>query len=139
MQVKKLDHVNVHTTNLGGMVEWYGRVLGMPSGERPPFPFPGAWLYCGGEPTVHLVGVDSVTKPEGLPQLEHFAFSATGLEEFMGRLERNKVRHEARKVPRSGSVQVNIWDPDGNHIHVDFPPEESAGVALKEVATGGMR
>jgi catechol 2,3-dioxygenase-like lactoylglutathione lyase family enzyme len=139
MQVKKLDHVNVHTTNVDRLVEWYGRVLGMRAGDRPPFPFPGAWLYCGGEPTVHLVGVDKVARPEGLPQLEHFAFSATGLEEFMGRLDREGIRYEARKVPRSGSVQVNIWDPDGNHIHVDFPPEESAGIELKEVATGGMR
>jgi catechol 2,3-dioxygenase-like lactoylglutathione lyase family enzyme len=139
MQIKKLDHVNVHTANLAGMVEWYVRVLGMRSGERPPFAFPGAWLYCGGEPTVHLVGVDAVPKTEGLLQLEHFAFSATGLEEFVGRLERDKVRYEARKVPRSGAVQVNVWDPDGNHIHIDFPPEESGGIELKEVRTGGMR
>ena len=62
MQVKKLDHVNVHTANLAGMVEWYGRVLGMRSGDRPPFAFLGAWLYCGGEPTVHLVGVDKVAR-----------------------------------------------------------------------------
>lgn len=139
MQVRKLDHVNVHTANLASLVEWYGRVLGMRSGERPPFPFPGAWLYCGGEPTVHLVGVDKLAKTEGLLQLEHFAFSATGLKEFLARLARNGVRYEARKVPRSGAVQVNIWDPDGNHIHVDFAPEESAGIEVQEVTTGGMR
>ena len=139
MQVRKLDHVNVHTANLASLVEWYGRVLGTRSGERPPFPFPGAWLYCGGEPTVHLVGVDKLAKTEGLLQLEHFAFSATGLKEFVGSLERDKVRYEARKVPRSGAVQVNVWDPDGNHIHVDFAPEESAGIELQEVTTGGMR
>ena len=140
MQVTKLDHVNVHTANLDAMVAWYGRVLGMRAGERPPFPFPGAWLYCGEEPVVHLVGVDEQPeKPGKLPQLEHFAFSAKGLEEFVGRLQSDKVRYEARKVPRSGSVQVNIWDPDGNHIHVDFAPEESAGFDLQEVATGGMR
>jgi catechol 2,3-dioxygenase-like lactoylglutathione lyase family enzyme len=138
MQVRKLDHVNVHTANLAGMMEWYGRVLGMRSGDRPPFPFPGAWLYCGGEPTVHLVGVDEEPQTTGL-KLEHFAFSATGLKEFMGRLERDRVRFEARKVPRSGAVQVNVWDPDGNHIHVDFSPEESVGIELKEVTTGGMR
>ena len=47
MQVKKLDHVNIHTANVDRMVEWYDRVLGMKAGNRPPFPFPGAWLYCG--------------------------------------------------------------------------------------------
>ena len=139
MQVKKLDHVNVHTANVDRLVEWYGRVLGMHPGDRPPFPFPGAWLYCGGEPTVHLVGVDKVAKTEGVLQLEHFAFSASGLKEFVDRLQRDAVRYEARKVPRSGAVQVNVWDPDGNHIHVDFAPEESAGFELEEVTTGGMR
>ena len=112
----------------------------LPTGERPPFPFPGAWLYCGAEPVVHLVGVsEQPEKPGKLPQLEHFAFSAKGLREFVGRLQSDKVRYEARKVPRSGSVQVNVWDPDGNHIHVDFAPEESAGIDLQEVTTGGMR
>ena len=50
MQVKKLDHVNIHTANVDRLVEWYDRVLGMKAGNRPPFPFPGAWLYCGGSP-----------------------------------------------------------------------------------------
>jgi catechol 2,3-dioxygenase-like lactoylglutathione lyase family enzyme len=138
MQVRKLDHVNIHTANVDRMVEWYGRVLGMPAGERPPFPFPGAWLYCGSEPTVHLVGVADQPKTEGL-QIEHFAFSASGLKEFMARLQRDKERYEARRVPRSQGVQVNVWDPDGNHIHIDFEGAETAGVELAEVTTGGMR
>mgnify|MGYP002137710046 CR=1 FL=1 len=29
----------------------------MKAGNRPPFPFPGAWLYTGDHPAVHLVGV----------------------------------------------------------------------------------
>jgi catechol 2,3-dioxygenase-like lactoylglutathione lyase family enzyme len=139
MQVQKLDHVNIHTANLDRMVEWYGRVLGMHAGPRPPFSFPGAWLYCGDQATVHLVGVDHVPKAEGLLQLEHFAFTATGFKEFVARLEREKVRFEARKVPRTDGVQVNVWDPDGNHIHIDFAGPETAGVELQEVTAGGMR
>jgi catechol 2,3-dioxygenase-like lactoylglutathione lyase family enzyme len=106
MQVKKLDHVNIHTANVDKLVQWYDRVLGMKAGDRPPFPFPGAWLYCGGEPTIHLLGVDKQPETTGL-RLEHFAFSASGLTEFMGRLKRDSVRYDARKVPRSGEVQVN--------------------------------
>ena len=37
--MKRLDHVNVRTANLDGMVEWYGRMLGMHPGPRPDFPF----------------------------------------------------------------------------------------------------
>ena len=138
MQVHKLDHVNIHTANVERMVEWYGRVLSMPAGERPPFSFPGAWLYCGAQATVHLVGVDEQPQTTGI-RLEHFAFTATGLKEFMGRLQREGVRYDARKVPRSGAVQINVWDPDGNHIHIDFSPEESAGVEVEEVNIGVMR
>jgi catechol 2,3-dioxygenase-like lactoylglutathione lyase family enzyme len=137
MQVKKLDHVNIHTANVGRMVEWYDRVLGMRAGDRPPFPFPGAWLYCGGEPTIHLVGVGKQPETTGL-QLEHFAFSATGLNDFMERLKRENVRYDARKVPRSEGVQINVWDPDGNHIHIDFEGAETAGVEFKDVDVTAM-
>ena len=73
MQLERLDHVNVRTANLAAMVAWYERVLGMRSGARPPFPFPGAWLYIGDHACVHLVGV---AKPqEGRePRLEQGRF-----------------------------------------------------------------
>jgi catechol 2,3-dioxygenase-like lactoylglutathione lyase family enzyme len=138
MQVNRLDHVNIHTADVARMVEWYGRVLGMPAGDRPPFSFPGAWLYSGGLPTVHLVGLREQPKVAGL-QLEHFAFSATGLRDFVERLQSQGVRYDARKVPSSGAVQINVWDPDGNHIHIDFSPEESNGFDVEETGLSVMR
>ena len=54
----KLDHVNVRTASVELMRAWYVRVLGLKDGWRPPFPFPGAWLYAGNDPIVHLVGVE---------------------------------------------------------------------------------
>jgi hypothetical protein len=110
----------------------------MPAGDRPPFSFPGAWLYCGDQATVHLVGLDKQPQVSDVT-LEHFAFTATGLKEFVGRLQRERVRYDARKVPRSGAVQINVWDPDGNHIHIDFSPEESAGVDVEETSMSAMR
>lgn len=127
MQIGQLDHVNVRTANLAAMVEWYERVLGMPSGNRPPFSFPGAWLYCSGHPAVHLVGVSETPRDEDV-KLEHFAFSAKGIKGFLQRLKQDGVAHEVRTVPGFGTIQVNLWDPDGNHIHVDFAPEEGAGL-----------
>ncbi len=137
MQVKKLDHVNIHTANVERMAQWYERVLGMPAGDRPPFPFPGAWLYCGSEPAVHLVGVDKQPQTTGL-QVEHFAFSAVGFKDFLARLEKHNVRYDARRVPRSDGVQINVWDPDGNHIHIDFAGAETAGVDFQEVDATAM-
>ncbi len=127
MQIGKLDHVNVRTSKVEAMAAWYDRVLGMKSGKRPPFPFPGAWLYAGDHPAVHLVGVDAEPANDD-PKVEHFAFSASGLRAFVERLKRDGEKHDIRVVPGFGIVQVNVWDPDGNHIHIDFAPNE-AGAA----------
>ncbi len=123
MQLGTLDHVNVRTAKVATMRAWYVRVLGMVDGDRPPFPFPGAWLYAGTNPVVHLVGVgDEPANTD--PKLEHFAFSATGLTSFREKLDRLGEAYEVRVVPGLGIVQFNVWDPDGNHIHIDFLPSE---------------
>jgi len=128
MELGRLDHVNIRTANLEEMVRWYGEVLGMPSGERPPFTFPGAWLYAGDYPVVHLVGVEAVAGAAD-PTLEHFAIRATGLADLVGRLKAKGVAHSIDKVPGIEVVQVNLRDPDGNHIHIDFDQAEMADLA----------
>ena len=124
MQLNKLDHVNIRTANLDNMVAWYRDVLGMESGDRPPFPFPGAWLYAGDHAAVHLVGVDEA--PQSVePNIEHFAMSATGLADFVERLKVSGTEFRAVRVPGINILQINVYDCDGNHIHIDFSPEEA--------------
>lgn len=136
MRIGTLEHVNIQTARLAEMVAWYDRILGMPAGWRPEFPFPGAWLYTGDQkPTVHLVGVDR--EPPGGLKLEHFAFAATGLKDFLARLEAERVKYDLIAVRDAGLVQVNVRDPDGNHIHVDFRLSEADGLpagAVREFA-----
>ena len=52
-----LDHVNIRTARLAELRRFYVEGLGLTDGARPPFRFPGAWLYCGDQAAVHLVGV----------------------------------------------------------------------------------
>lgn len=128
MPLAKLDHVNLRTANLADMVTFYTEVLGMTLGPRPPFGFGGAWLYCGGQATVHLVEVADPPAPEGELRLEHFAFSASGLADFLGFLKARGTDYRIGVVPGFDIIQVNIHDPDGNHIHVDFAAAEAASV-----------
>jgi catechol 2,3-dioxygenase-like lactoylglutathione lyase family enzyme len=126
----RLDHVNVRTMNVEAMTAWYERVLGLVNGPRPPFGFPGAWLYAGEFPIVHLVGMKS--QPVNTdPTLEHFAVSSTGMIEFIAHLEKLGERYDLRYVPGYRIPQVNVWDPDGNHIHVDFPVAEGEAYAKR--------
>ena len=57
-------------------------------------------------------------------KLEHFAFSATGSKSFISRLDANGIQHRTVSLPDVQLLLVNLWDPDGNHIHVDFPLDE---------------
>ena len=126
MQLGKLDHVNIRTVRLEMLVDWYTKVLGMRAGARPDFPFAGAWLYAGDAAAVHIVGIDG---PEGVGseaelRLEHFAFTASGRAEFEARLDALGEAYRRVDIPSFNLVQINIHDPDGNHIHVDFPADE---------------
>jgi catechol 2,3-dioxygenase-like lactoylglutathione lyase family enzyme len=123
--IERLDHINIRTAKLEAMVDWYGRVLGMEPGARPDFPFPGAWLYAGGFPLVHLVGVAQAPPDAADLRLEHGAFRARGYGAFIGKLEALGEAYEIGRPPGFPITQVNIWDPDGNHLHVDFDTAEA--------------
>ena len=122
MPLVKLDHVNIRTTQLDAMIDWYTTVLGMRAGDRPDFPFPGAWMYANNSATVHLVGIDGppAAGAELELKLEHFAFTATDITAFEKRLQTLGVQYQRSEVPSTNLVQLNVWDPDGNHIHIDF-------------------
>ena len=126
MQIGKLDHVNVRTGHLEAMVAWYTNTLGLRAGDRPNFPFPGAWMYAGEQAVVHLVGVDGDpgAGAEVPLKLEHFALSPTGRTDFEARLSEAGEKFEANELTDVGIVQYNVWDPDGNHIHIDFLTDE---------------
>jgi len=128
MTVQALDHVNIRTPRLDVMRRFYTEVVGLRDGPRPSFAFPGAWLYLGETAVVHLVGIPD-EPPARHPKLEHAAFRASGIGDFLARLRARKVAYEVVVVPDLGIRQVNFLDPDGNHLHVDFGPEEDPDIA----------
>lgn len=125
MPLLRFDHVNIRTAQLEVMVVFYTDVLEMTLGPRPDFSFPGAWLYLGDIAVVHLVGVAKAPEPGSDLRLEHAAFRAEGLVAFRTKLEARGIAHSLDPVPGVPIVQVNLRDPDGNHLHVDFDAAEA--------------
>jgi catechol 2,3-dioxygenase-like lactoylglutathione lyase family enzyme len=130
--IRWLDHVNLRTADVERMARFYVEVVGLRLGDRPPFEFPGAWLYAGERAVVHLVGepreaaaTASAASPGDPPtalKLEHFAFAADDLEAFELRLEGKGIAHRRSVQTGTGRIVVNLRDPDGNRLHVDFDP-----------------
>jgi catechol 2,3-dioxygenase-like lactoylglutathione lyase family enzyme len=127
MPLTAFDHVNIRTGQLDVLIAWYGEVLGLHPGRRPEFGFPGAWLYLDERALVHLVGVEGTPRAGDDLTLEHFAFRATDMPAFLARLKARGIEHSIDPVPGFPIVQVNLRDPDGNHIHVDFDAAEHRG------------
>ena len=50
MPATAMNHFTILTDDVPGTVRFYREFLGLREGPRPPFDFPGAWLYAGGEP-----------------------------------------------------------------------------------------
>lgn len=131
MSLARLDHVNVCTTQLEKLKTFYSDVLGLTPGPRPNFSFGGAWMYCGAHPAVHLVERDQLTPTSGDLRLQHFAFAADDLEGFLARLKALDVPYRVGIVEDFELCQVNLSDPDGNHLHIDFPLAEAQRLGVQ--------
>lgn len=127
MSLIAFDHVNIRTVHLDEMVKWYEKVLGLRSGDRPEFHVPGAWLYLGDTCVLHLIEADPAptahSEDESL-RMEHMAFRAEGMKEFIRHLEEHGVSYKLFPFEALKTVLVFVRDPDGNRLHIDFDASE---------------
>lgn len=142
-----LNHFSIRTTDLPACERFYGGLLGLQVGPRPPFPFPGLWLYAGdttqwANAVVHIIGIDR-DDPAGLQQylgeraesslhgsgaVDHVAFFTTGLAETLQRLRTHGVAWRERTVPLLELHQVFVDDPNGVVVELNFPAAEKAAL-----------
>jgi len=92
-------------------------------GPRPPFEFPGAWLYAGDAPILHVIGG---RPPDELRAgvIDHMAFSAHDLSDTLALLTSRNVPHTCRRQAGSGVWQVFFFDPNGARVELDFDARE---------------
>jgi catechol 2,3-dioxygenase-like lactoylglutathione lyase family enzyme len=127
--VAGMNHFTVLTDDLEATLAFYGEHLGLAPGARPPFAFPGAWLYADGgrgqDPILHVVaGQAKKDLVKGV--IDHMAFSGTGLAGTVAKLRARGIAYELRRLPAYGTWQLFFHDPNGAKIEIDFDPAEAA-------------
>jgi catechol 2,3-dioxygenase-like lactoylglutathione lyase family enzyme len=122
MTILGMDHYAIRTDKLEPTKAFYEQALGFAEGPRPPFKFPGYWLYCGAVPVVHLIGRDAAGVGD-TGAVDHIAFRGEDVAAMRERLTRQGIAFEERTVPKLNLTQLFMHDPNGIKIELNYPPE----------------
>ena len=123
MPALSLDHWNIFCKDLDATVRFYERYVGLRNGDRPPFPFPGAWMYAGDKAILHLVS-ETGREADGSGAIDHVAINCEGIRGTLDQIKKDGVPFEVKKVPARPLQQVFVHDPDGVMIELNFWHEE---------------
>jgi catechol 2,3-dioxygenase-like lactoylglutathione lyase family enzyme len=131
-------HYSIRTTDLERSQRFYTEVLQFRAGFRPPFKFPGVWLYPDHDESafgvVHLIGVDPASREglrdhlgerrvedlQGSGSIDHIAFLATDWSGMRKRFDALGVRYHEQYVPALELLQVFLVDPSGVTIELNY-------------------
>lgn len=116
----QLDHVNVRCTDLEATRAFFEKIVGLKTGDRPDFPFPGYWLYGEGGAVVHLVGSDMSKAALGKGTVDHFAFRGGDYAAQKAAIEKAGLRYRETDVPGAPLKQIFVAGPDGLTVELQF-------------------
>ncbi len=133
MALQSLNHVTLRPHDLEATRDFYVDIVGLKEGERPPFGFPGYWLYVGEMPVIHLVGKGNTTDDfagyegptdtaAGSGAIDHVAFQydAEDYDKTLAAIERLGFQSHSQTVPDLGLRQLFIKDPDEVMVEINF-------------------
>src|SRR4026207_2033360 len=126
MSVGVLDHYNVSTRKLRDTVRCCEQNLGLVNGPRPPFNFPGAWLYSEGRPVLHLNDISQTDRQqrEDSGGIDHVAFGSRGFEAMKKHLAGKGIPHRVNQVPNSTRCQIFLRDPNNVEIELNYDTKD---------------
>ena len=132
MAIQSMDHFTVLAEDLDQTLDFYVNLLGLRSGPRPGFAFPGAWLYVGERPILHVIaGREMPEHRRGV--LDHMAFFATDLIGTLKKLDARSIAYDLRRLPAGGpgggTWQLFFDDPNGGRVELDFAAAEAGPAA----------
>ncbi len=128
-----LNHIHLLTHDMEVMSQFFEQILELKKGYRPPFNFPGAWLWSDNKPLVHLSKInppdanqsDYTGKQKNLSNLntgtiDHIAFSGNDYPSLIERLKHYQLDFFERTVPSTNIRQVFVEGPEGLKVEIQF-------------------
>jgi catechol 2,3-dioxygenase-like lactoylglutathione lyase family enzyme len=114
-----LDHVNIHVADGPRMVRFLEQVLEAREGFRPPFDFPGHWVYLDDRPVIHLSVVE---RPADFPQgmINHVAFGVYDFEQARARVEASGYPWKLAGIPGTPIGQIFVTGPEGLLVEIQY-------------------
>lgn len=121
--VEGMNHFTVIAEDPRKTLDYYIGLLGLQPGPRPDLGFPGAWLYAGGRPIVHVY-FDRPVPAQRAGVIDHIAFTARDLKAIKARFDAQGVAYDLRRQAGDGPWQLFSHDPNGARVELDFDPAE---------------
>jgi len=134
MTVLGVDHINIGTHQLDETRAFFRDAIGLAEGYRPDFAFGGAWLYAGDTAVVHLVDLAEAKLPSSQAALDHFALRIDDYDAAIARLDATGVRYRAVDIPNTPIRQINLRDPNGVNIELNYRGPVAAKAAQSATA-----
>ena len=128
MQIKRLSHISLHTTDLEAIERFYVGILGFEiahefrnlAGERY-----GFFLHAGGGTFLEFFQASEVSRNED--HLRHICFETDDIEAFADRVRSRGIGDVTIKRGRTDKVlQFFFTDPDGTQIEIQQHDDQSA-------------
>lgn len=123
MTIESMNHFTVLSSDLERSKAFYIGIFGLKEGYRPPFAFPGAWLYAGNQAILHIMaGRPMPANAAGV--IDHMAFTASNLQAVINTLKQRGIQYELHRLKGLEIWQLFCHDPDGAKVELDFPASE---------------
>lgn len=120
----RMDHTTLQTNTLEATKDFFCEVLELRPGDRPPFDFPGYWLYNAMDehPIIHLIGTEERVGDD-TGTLHHLAYlgDPARYDEFDTRISAMDCKQDRRVVPGSGIRQIFVTGPHNIFVELNFP------------------
>jgi 4-hydroxyphenylpyruvate dioxygenase-like putative hemolysin len=129
MIVKRLDHFNIQTHDMGKTVAFYEDLLGLEARTAPRRkPEERQWLYDpSGQAVIHLnlFGTDNTIAREVVPgghtgAIHHVAFECDGYEAMVEKLKARGLSYGSADLPEISLRQLFVADPNNVLLELNF-------------------